>query len=158
MPHRSAAFASLCGVNPIPASSGKIRTGIASTVVATVRPTPLSIASSSSGYVTSCGPRHTCQRRTAEGHLLASETIIRLRSYTLCCSRSLLGHPETCPGARHSCLTSIGESNPIREESRCCCVGYWDCFNDHLGLRTHVWIEYQHDYLSQDISAPSVQQ
>ena len=57
--HSEAAFASLCGVNPIPASSGKTnrhrlnRGGPA-------RPTRHSIALLSSDFVMMSGPRHTC--------------------------------------------------------------------------------------------------
>ena len=55
--HSEAAFASLCGVNPIPASSGKTRTGIGSTEAATARPTRH--FDCCRDFVLS-GPRHTC--------------------------------------------------------------------------------------------------
>jgi transposase len=57
--HSESAFAALCGVNPIPASSGKTK-GIGSTAAATARPMPLFIASWWSGFVMIPGPRNTC--------------------------------------------------------------------------------------------------
>ena len=56
--HSEAAFASLCGVSPIPASSGRL-TAIDSTEAATARPMRLSIASLWSGSVMITGPTRT---------------------------------------------------------------------------------------------------
>ena len=103
--HSEAAFASLCGVNPIPASSGKTnrhrlnRGGDRQANAALYRIVVVRLRHD-------LRTRAYLRRRTAEG-MSKIEVIRCLKRYG---SRSLLYHPEARPSTRKSRLTSIETS------------------------------------------------
>ena len=67
-----ASFASLCGVSPVPASSGKTRSsrhdGSTAAAIATANTSRMHTSSPSDAYAPTREPKDYVARRTAEGH------------------------------------------------------------------------------------------